>query len=254
VKRLLLNCDQVFEVLTRGPFPSGNPQDEAVERHLRACHECRQLAEALRPAVALMHEAVSSDEADRLPEYQGSLPWQRRSTPQKPPKARLAGSSRSQRRPANRAPTMLRGEPRPAQMLSGIRMIAASLILAALGLVFGSNILVPAAGEPGKRPLLQAAHLVTSPLPDVTPGPSNRLPTAQGLLTLASLKLPNNCLPYSHRPISSEEAVEIADAISTAALGSLRCCTDCHRSGSNQSSGPRLVASLQQSCQACHRG
>jgi len=79
VKCLLLNCDQVFEVLTRGPFPTGEPQDEAVERHLRACHECRQLAEALRPAVALMHEAVSSEEAEQLPEYQGSLPWQRRS-------------------------------------------------------------------------------------------------------------------------------------------------------------------------------
>ena len=79
MKRLLLNCDQVFEVLTRGPFPTGEPQDEAVERHLRACHECRQLAEALRPAVALLHEAVSSEEAEQLPEYQGSLPWQRRS-------------------------------------------------------------------------------------------------------------------------------------------------------------------------------
>ena len=78
MKRLLLNCDQVFEVLTRGPFPSGAPEDEAVERHLRACHECRQLAEALRPAVALFHEAVSADEALELPEYQGSLPWKRR--------------------------------------------------------------------------------------------------------------------------------------------------------------------------------
>ena len=72
--KLLVNCDQVFDVLTRGPFPTGEASDEAVEQHLRACHDCRRLAEALRPAVALMHEAVSGDQALSLPEYQGSLP------------------------------------------------------------------------------------------------------------------------------------------------------------------------------------
>src|SRR5688572_25998475 len=72
--KLLVNCDQVFEVLTRGPFPTGEQTDEAVELHLAACHECRQMAEALRPAVALLHEAVSKEEALELPGYQGSLP------------------------------------------------------------------------------------------------------------------------------------------------------------------------------------
>ena len=67
MKKLLLNCDQVFDVLTRGPFPTGSPDDEGVEHHLRACHDCRQLAEALRPAVSLLHEAVAADEALDLP-------------------------------------------------------------------------------------------------------------------------------------------------------------------------------------------
>ena len=74
MKQLLVSCDQVFDVLTRGPFPTGAASDEGVEQHLRACHECRQLAEALRPAVALMHEAVSAEQAIDLPGYQGSLP------------------------------------------------------------------------------------------------------------------------------------------------------------------------------------
>src|SRR3954449_12551116 len=99
VKRPLLNCDQVFDVLTRGPFPTGEPQDEAVERHLRACHECRQLAEALRPAVALLHEAVSGEEAEQLPEYQGSLPWQRRATRRRLGIGRLGGAPNSKNRP-----------------------------------------------------------------------------------------------------------------------------------------------------------
>jgi hypothetical protein len=74
--KLLLDCDDVFDRLTRGPFPSGAADDGAVESHLCACHECRELAEALRPAVKLMHEAyvdVSERDAD-LPRYQGTLP------------------------------------------------------------------------------------------------------------------------------------------------------------------------------------
>lgn len=68
-----MNCDQVFDVLTRGPFPSGEASDAGVERHLLACHECRRLAEALRPAVALFHESVPAHELDDLPGYQGAL-------------------------------------------------------------------------------------------------------------------------------------------------------------------------------------
>ncbi len=71
-----------------------------MERHLRACHECRQLAEALRPAVALLHEAVAADEAQSLPEYQGALPWKRPDR-QRLSLARLAPVAKT--RPAVRA-------------------------------------------------------------------------------------------------------------------------------------------------------
>lgn len=53
-----LSCDYVFDVLTRQPFPSGGEDDAAVEQHIHACHECRRLAEALRPAVDLLHESI----------------------------------------------------------------------------------------------------------------------------------------------------------------------------------------------------
>ena len=60
----LMNCDHVFDILTRAPFPTGDDTDPDVEHHLRACHGCRQLAEALRPAVDLFHESISPDECN----------------------------------------------------------------------------------------------------------------------------------------------------------------------------------------------
>ncbi len=70
-----MNCDIAFDLLTRGPFPTGDADtDAALERHLAACHDCRRLAEAMRPAVDLWHEVLADDEADALPSYEGRLP------------------------------------------------------------------------------------------------------------------------------------------------------------------------------------
>ena len=71
--KAVLTCDDVFEVLTREPFPAGGSDDEVVESHLAVCHECRQLAEAFRPAVGLFHEAISEGLEDELPSYRGRL-------------------------------------------------------------------------------------------------------------------------------------------------------------------------------------
>jgi hypothetical protein len=50
-----------------------------VERHLACCHDCRRLAEALRPAVELFHEAL--ERTDDLPRYAGGLREERESLP-----------------------------------------------------------------------------------------------------------------------------------------------------------------------------
>ena len=71
--KAVLTCDDVFEVLTRAPFPAGGSDDEIVESHLAVCHECRQLAEALRPAIGLFHEAIPQDIDNELPAYRGEL-------------------------------------------------------------------------------------------------------------------------------------------------------------------------------------
>ena len=67
-----MNCDRVFEILTSGPFPRDDESDSQVETHLAICHNCRQLAEALRPAIRMIHESIV-EERDSLPSYAGPM-------------------------------------------------------------------------------------------------------------------------------------------------------------------------------------
>lgn len=66
-----MDCDRVFMILTRGPFPTGEPWDEEVEAHLESCGDCWRLAEALRPALEIFQEAVPPAEGRDLPGYWG---------------------------------------------------------------------------------------------------------------------------------------------------------------------------------------
>jgi hypothetical protein len=66
-----MDCNQVFMILTRGPFPTGEPWDEEVEVHLERCTDCWRLAEALRPALEVFQEAVPPAEGRDLPGYWG---------------------------------------------------------------------------------------------------------------------------------------------------------------------------------------
>jgi hypothetical protein len=68
-----MNCDHVFSILTRGPFPAGEPTDREVESHLQHCAGCQRLARALQPAVTLLHESIPADECRDLPGYWGRL-------------------------------------------------------------------------------------------------------------------------------------------------------------------------------------
>jgi hypothetical protein len=66
-----MECEQVFKILTRGPFPTGEAWDEQVEAHLETCTDCWRLAEALRPALEVAQEAVPPAEGRNLPGYWG---------------------------------------------------------------------------------------------------------------------------------------------------------------------------------------
>jgi hypothetical protein len=246
--KLLLNCDHVFEVLTRGPFPTGEPTDDAVEQHLAACHECRQLAEALRPAVALFHEAVSKEESLELPEYQGILPepdpFENDFRPVDP-ELRSLGRLFEQR-PARRANT--RGAKAPpashpaawdvTPLIKAARLVAAAVLIVSLGWLAWGLTVSPrypgmAGAVPGKSGVSGVAAASRSALLD-----------HEGYLSLVALKLPESCLPPEMRAGWSTRL---------AAADALRCCTECHRAGGPQS-GVASLAHFNQACSACHRG
>ena len=248
--KLLVNCDQVFDVLTRGPFPTGDASDEAVEQHLRACHECRQLAEALRPAIELMHEAVGSDVASGLPEYQGSLPEAERLDREparemwmlQPPAIdrSLALGVRQLARPAK----ALRREAAYVRVANATRLLAASMLAIAVGtLIVGlmvspepeaAVVAVPAAAQPAASPLAKAFE--------------------DPLVTLAALRLPADCFPLEHRKITTLQADALLTAMANGQEHTLHCCTECHNAFEPLPEAGKLVAVAGNSCVACHRG
>jgi hypothetical protein len=62
--RETISCDEIFDVLTRGPLSLDD--EPGVRSHLCYCHECRCLAEAMRPAVDLFHEVLDDDSLPRV--------------------------------------------------------------------------------------------------------------------------------------------------------------------------------------------
>jgi len=238
MKNLLLNCDQVFDVLTRGPFPSGDASDESVEHHLRACHECRQLAEALRPAVELLHESIDRAGAIDLPEYQGTLPV---SAPAARPARPLTLGLRQ-----ISAPTPKRSDSGRSfdRTVSAVRLIAASLLVAALG-ILGYGFAVSGAGSSrtaGLAGLLGVGR------------PPAHLPDGPAILSLASLKLPARCIPARYQTLTADHAAALAAAMASGSEEALRCCTECHAAEKMRQASPELVAVVAQSCASCHRG
>lgn len=235
--KLLVSCDQVFEVLTRGPFPAGHDSDDAVEQHLRACHECRQLAAALQPAVALLHESLAAPETDDLPAYQGRLfdapPANRRVRPMLE-KLGSNAKEHQQTPPWQEHPVA----PAAAKGWSAARRCALATLAGAL--------VVLVWGFAGSLERSQENQ------PPLAAGPLHQ-PTAQGLAQLASLKLPAECFPI-HFDLSQSVA-ETAPTHSPqppATPVAHVCCTRCHAESQARQPAMRDFATLRASCSACH--
>lgn len=230
--KLLVTCDQVFDCLTRGPFPSGSPDDDGVQRHLDACHECRQLAEALRPAVALMHESLPAAESADLPSYgaadddQGL--WQRAD-------GALAARIRQMMDRQEPEPRRIATEEKWVQAARYVAggVLALSLLTLAGGILWRGNDNAERASLVGVPKVWNAAHQ----------------PSADGLLRLASLKLPAGCMPGMPSPVSAASTLPHDLSIGAAHV----CCTRCHAAGKDGAVlTHRVIAALQESCAACH--
>ena len=230
-----MNCDQVFDILTRGPFPTGTACDEPLEAHLNECPECRRLAEALRPALELFQEAVDPEESRDLPGY-----WSAAATdPQavvsyahevelrraRPLGAGGAAANRTSNRSALAAWRMA------AMLAVGVTL---GLLLSARSALDGFN-WSPFGADAQRAPL-------------APPGDEPNLNLADRLQLAA---LPAACL--RGEPAGGPRAKPRRDQLPLAAeLARLDCCSGCHHADSDAAVPAAATVKVAGSCQLCH--
>ncbi len=242
----VLDCDLVFETLTRGPFPTGSEEDGLIEAHLSCCDSCRDLADALRPAIDLFHESL--DETG-LPGYVGAVPEVAdRAVRQVMRRVESEGASEPtvvQSITDETASSMSQGEHSPKADLAENRSTSRSLnatrrrswdpIAVVLALVVGVvlGMLVARPSEPVKPGFAVSQAVAHEPSPE-------------GLAMLRRLDLQVEC-----RAVVSPHREAYA------------CCTQCHTSNPkpneqmqqpalNWCANPQDIHKLLQGCKACH--
>lgn len=228
----MIHCDEVFEILTRGPFPTGAPSDGIVEAHLHQCDGCRQLAEALRPAIELLQEAIAPEESSDLPRYGGSLvegrsPWSDAQTPNVTTRQKLAvrraGGPRRSTNPAAEWPW---------------RTTAKIAAAACIGLVLAGMLrqIVASGGVlgPGRSPAIAvAAHWQLD---------------EDGRQWAAGHHLADACL----KPVTNSSLM-----VTTATKGEgdalrLACCLACHAAIEDRLLPAIEIGGFVQACKVCH--
>ncbi len=214
-----ISCDGVFDILTRAPFPTGDDSDQDVELHLSACYDCRQLAEALRPALELFHESVSPEEVNNLPGYFGEL------------------SPRSERR----GPASLSEQTAVTPRFQRVRRRTPGTRSAVWRFVAGATIGVVVG-------LLVCAMRFTEPAPNRTVSTTDV--QSQLISLLASMHAPAACSVVGDVASYGETV-----SVNRAAGHSLaqRCCTYCHTA--SKADRPKVpLEKLANACQVCHQG
>lgn len=222
-----MNCDQVFDILTRAAFPTGETTDDAVEAHLTACHDCRQLAEALRPAVSLFHECLPQEGGEGgtqvLPTYRGRLNAAASDLPTQVSRLPVTPDHWSEQ--AAVAPVPRGREPRrrslglPAQLLA--TALCSLTVCALFWMLFTQG---PSKVDPGAAQL--APSLIN--LADFAPLDE------RGLQRLAELGLPENCLQIKTSGIR------------------LMCCTECHSAARDDRPEVQRGVVMWTACRECH--
>lgn len=249
-----MNCDQVFDILTRGPFPTGDRSDRAVELHLAVCPECQRLANALRPAIELFQEALTGDEGRELPGYWGGMIDEAEERYSTGPLAQVT----------RHLPVALhRRIDRGRRWVStktggnGLRFVAAMLIGVALGAV------VWTAGVPAKDSSWNESNRLAVANLDSTgqnysgsndnPAWSSRKASSGASDLRISLQLADACLTGGPHLFSDALLTPgHSAALSLAELTRLNCCTRCHHA-SAEKSVPRATAAVANSCEICHK-
>jgi hypothetical protein len=221
----MIHCDEVFDILTRGPFPTGAPSDGIVESHLGHCDECRRLADALRPALELLQEAVTPEESRTLPCYGGSSaselePWNH---------ATAGDSSKTlvaTRRPVVRRPAVLVARAWP--WASSARFVAAALV----GLVLAG--VLRHVGTSGG--MLSAGRAKAAAWREADDGDD----------WFRKQNLPADC----RQPLTGLTLLAAAPRAEPSI--ELTCCLGCHSAVDQKLYASTAVGRFVQACQACH--
>ncbi|HUY91638.1 MAG TPA: hypothetical protein VMV10_23050 [Pirellulales bacterium] len=235
----MILCDEVFEILTRGPFPTGAPSDGIVESHLKQCAGCRELAEALRPAVELFQEAVTPEESRTLPSYWGEpssnlAPWL---MIEKGAGSRVAQRTRRAASPRGRSRLSLPSI--PAFSLRPAARLAAALLLG-LALAGLLRQLGPAEGLLGLRTPGDAADQ----------GEVHWLLAERGAFWFDRNGLSQHCIADASAPIVV--ASRGGDRSAGGAI-ELACCSSCHVvDRSVRQLSQRAMSTVANACGACH--
>ncbi len=227
-----MNCDQVFDILTRGPFPTGTACDTPVEAHLNSCRDCRRLAEALRPALELFQEAIGPEESRDLPGY-----WCAVATEPTQP----AVSYAQELKPRRMAGGMWSGNSLTGRWsaVTVWRMAAMLALGITLGSLAGSRVMlegrgmIPPFGTSATAPAADDDHSQ-----DTTKAPAEWavLPAA------CSRNRPGSGPRYSVR---GDRLLANAD------LANLNCCSECHNANSDNVPSAATMK-VTQHCQVCH--
>jgi hypothetical protein len=255
-----MNCDRVFDILTRGPFPTGTSIDATVESHLIRCADCRRLAGALQPSFESMAEGVSPDESTNLPGYWGELfvAPQRRST------ARTRQVKRAAlRKEVRRRPTPVVRSP------SNVWRFAAAMVLGVvLGLVLDQQRSESHWGSDG--------HLIPDTATAAAEVPAGAAST-NSVPAVAALGIPTACIQAKIRQLDLPEILarmkdrttEFRDAAlrqvatdgsprveantGSDSLDQVGCCTQCHSSAKRLNTSEAANHQIAASCTQCHK-
>lgn len=221
----MIHCDEVFDILTRGPFPTGAPSDGIVESHLNQCDACRQLAEALRPAIELMQEAIGPEESSNLPRYGGAAADAWSETSALKTKSVVA---------THRVRTIIRpSTPVGLPWRSAARFAAAACVGLVVAALLRQVVMQGAMARRGEQAVAAVAHWRLASdarqwVDDISLGDLCRQPVSG--LTLAAAR-PGQ---------AAENALNLA------------CCLGCHAAKGNPLLPTERVGAFVQACQACH--
>jgi hypothetical protein len=233
-----MNCDQVFKILTRGPFPSGESTDAAVEVHLSLCSECRHFAEALRPDGSADAESLIPEECRGLPYYWGGAALEDDSGP-------LVATAEG-RRTRRRRKTSLFDHRESFSNLSGWQLAIAVLMGATLGTVLRMLGYSDAGGpDPAaiERPALAVKQDADA---------SERIPADASRQLAAKLGVTPACWQDQQFGLHDDP---LEDSLAEYAMPSRNadlCCTKCHNATAPRFALRGTTARISRSCQVCH--